>query len=334
MNILSFGDAVVAASSGKRHILLGNGFSIACRPKIFSYKALLEQADFSKAPEARAVFQALETNDFEAVIKLLNGGATLIGVFNGDAKLAAKFKNVANALKEILVRTVAQHHPDRPYSIKPDAYANCRSFLRNFDSYYTLNYDVLLYWALLNDDVDDFSLSKDDGFRDPEVDGAEYVSWLEYHRPNVHYLHGALHLFQDGSELIKYTWSRTDIPIIEQIRSALAAERYPLFVAEGTSRQKMTRIMNSAYLHKAYRSLSSIGGSLYVFGHSLADNDDHIYKAIRNSQVRRLFVSLFGDPSSADNKKIIQRANNVLSRSRGKQIEVQFFDAQSANVWG
>lgn len=33
-----------------RHLLLGNGFSIALKPDIFTYGSLYENADFSKAP--------------------------------------------------------------------------------------------------------------------------------------------------------------------------------------------------------------------------------------------------------------------------------------------
>ena len=56
----------------KRHLLLGNGFSIACRPNIFAYGRLFEQADFTKvSPTAKYAFTALGTQDFERVIKAL-----------------------------------------------------------------------------------------------------------------------------------------------------------------------------------------------------------------------------------------------------------------------
>jgi hypothetical protein len=49
MELMSFSDAIARSrSNGKPHVLLGNGFSIACRPDIFVYGKLFEQADFSK----------------------------------------------------------------------------------------------------------------------------------------------------------------------------------------------------------------------------------------------------------------------------------------------
>ena len=55
----------------KRHLLLGNGFSIALRPDIFSYQSLYENADFSKAPHAKKIFELLGTSDFETVIRAI-----------------------------------------------------------------------------------------------------------------------------------------------------------------------------------------------------------------------------------------------------------------------
>src|SRR5205814_1871712 len=52
------------SSSKKRHLLLGNGFSIALKPDIFSYGSLYENADFSAAPHVTRLFDALATQDF------------------------------------------------------------------------------------------------------------------------------------------------------------------------------------------------------------------------------------------------------------------------------
>jgi hypothetical protein len=45
---LSFEEALVdSAGFGRRHLLLGNGFSIACCGDVFHYGSLVNQADFS-----------------------------------------------------------------------------------------------------------------------------------------------------------------------------------------------------------------------------------------------------------------------------------------------
>jgi hypothetical protein len=56
---------------GNIHLLLGNGFSIALKPNIFSYGSLFENADFSDEPEIARLFGVLETQDFEIAIRHL-----------------------------------------------------------------------------------------------------------------------------------------------------------------------------------------------------------------------------------------------------------------------
>jgi hypothetical protein len=69
--IISFEEAL-AKSEGKKHLLLGNGFSRACRDDIFAYSALFQRADFSAlSPTARNAFDSLGTTDFEIVMKAL-----------------------------------------------------------------------------------------------------------------------------------------------------------------------------------------------------------------------------------------------------------------------
>lgn len=67
--MMTFASALEDAQRySKRHLLLGNGFSIACRPQIFLYGKLYENADFSKlSPTAKLAFEALGTQDFERV---------------------------------------------------------------------------------------------------------------------------------------------------------------------------------------------------------------------------------------------------------------------------
>ena len=269
-----------------RYLLLGNGFSIALRPDIFTYKSLYAHAELEDYPHLVKVFEDLGTEDFELVIKNLVNAARLLTVYAPDQiVLIRSLKDDAHLLKAILVQAIAKRHPDRPYDIQNEQYEACRVFLEPYGHIYTLNYDVLLYWTLMQDEIDDLELRPDDGFRHPEGDeDAPYVSWEEAHSPTIHYIHGALHLFDTGSQLVKFTWSKTDIPLLEQIRNALDEDRYPLFVAEGTSHSKMDRIMHNAYLHKSLRSFESCAksgtGTFVVYGHSLADNDQHVLRLI------------------------------------------------------
>jgi hypothetical protein len=346
MPLLTFEQAMAGIDgAAKRHLLLGNGFSIALKPDIFSYGSLYGNADFTAVPHIPRLFEALGTTDFEIVIRHLQSTATVVEVYRPSlVRLAARLRQDAALIKDALVSAVARRHPDRPYDVTARQYAACRVFLRRFDHIFTLNYDVLLYWALMQNEVDDLPLRPDDGFRHPEDDpDLPYVSWQQAHAATVSYLHGALHLFDRGSEITKYTWSKTDRAIVDQIREALDEDRYPLFVAEGTSDSKLERIMHNAYLHKALRSFEGCCGpaanAIVIYGHSLADNDAHVLRCIASGGARNLLISLYGDPNSPANREAIRNAEALAAlrqRRRGTRysLTVTFYDAASARVWG
>jgi hypothetical protein len=339
MTLLSFAEALQESERhSRRHVLLGNGFSIACRPGIFAYGKLYEQADFSKVSvTAKRAFVALGTQDFERVIKLLRDAAKLVRGYGGPDALADTFEADADGLRELLVQTIAASHPAWPGELTEDEYQACRSFLKHFSTVYTFNYDLLLYWAQMHT-PEGVAPSSDDGFRTPEDDfDASYVVWEpgQSHEQDMWFLHGALHVFDTGTEIQKYTWSKTGVRLINQIRDALSRNYFPLFVSEGTSDEKYERIRHSDYLAKAYRSFSSIQGALFVYGHSLAENDDHYLKCISRGKVSHVYIGIYGDPNSDGNKFIMRRAQQLAGRRRGRTaLNITYFDATTAKVWG
>lgn len=354
VNVLRFQDAIADSSRfKKRHLLLGNGFSIACRPTIFSYGSLFEQADFSSAPNLQAVFDAVKTTDFEHVIRMLEDASLVVPVYSSAAAgIARQMAGDAKNLKDILIRTVAGNHPSIPNEIEDLKFQACRRFLAYFlggkngdGKVYTLNYDLLLYWTLMHEDMgfdEPIDLAVNDGFGRGEDTEPEFVTWMgesSANRQRVYYLHGALHLFDAGAELQKYTWVNTGRPLLDQAREAMDSRKFPLFVAEGKSNQKLAKIKHSAYLYHAYKSFSSQMAqktdALFIFGHSLADNDQHILKKIARGKVPQIYVSLYGDPDGSWNRPI-REAATALTRSRGEEnpLAVSFFDAASAEVWG
>jgi hypothetical protein len=322
----------------KRHLLLGNGFSIACRPDIFLYGKLYENADFSKlSSTAKLGFQALGTQDFERVIKALRDAERVLTAYGADRKLTDVLSSDAAALRELLVQTIAASHPAWPGEIAEEEYAACRRFISHFDNIYTFNYDLLLYWAQMHTESGK-PPDSDDGFRKQEDNyDAGYVVWEsgQSHEQNMYFLHGALHVFDTGTEIQKYTWINTGVRLIDQIRHALKKGFFPVFVSEGTSAEKLERIRHNDYLAKAYRSFSEIGGALFVYGHSLAPNDEHYLKRIEKGKTSHVYVGIYGDPKSSANIHIVNRANQ-LSAARAasrRPLVVSFFDASTARVW-
>jgi hypothetical protein len=178
----------------------------------------------------------LGTTDFEVVIQALRQAVSLLPLYSTDHNALDHMAQHAETLKELLVQAIAGRHPERPSDISEKQYLSCRQFLANFAGesrnlkpnggkdlrahIFTLNYDLLLYWTLLHDQVTDWNaadplssvietteaLQHDDGFRAPDDDpAAAYVTWdgEENHYQNVYFLHGAVHLYDYGYELQK-----------------------------------------------------------------------------------------------------------------------------------
>lgn len=277
-------------------------------------------------------------------------------------------------MKNILVTAIAGRHPERPSDIIEEQYRACRAFLAHFVGddrdrrnaggkdlrgyIYTVNYDLLLYWALLHDQVVHWNaenpletvfeatqpLQHDDGFRAPDDEPeAPYVTWDAEGAAdgqNIHFLHGALHLFDSGPDVQKKCWERAGgVPLVDQIRAALDENKFPLFVSEGDTGSKLARIRHSGYLQRSLKSFAAVcrspTASLFIFGHSLAENDEHVLRQIEKGKVRNLYVSLHDNPNSESNRAIIGRARRIaLTRHERNPLDVTFFSAESAAVWG
>jgi hypothetical protein len=338
--VSTFKDALLKTTNKKR-LLLGNGFSIACREDIFTYEALLDEADFSKVSKTiPEIFKHFKTQDFEMIIKKLLDSSEIVKIYNQTTdNLSKNLKKDAEILKEVLVQVITKKHPGLPRDISDEEYKACAAFLSHFDKIYTLNYDLLLYWTIMYGI--EHSIWKepvDDGFAYEE--GEDYVTWENSHYQNIFFLHGGLHIFDNGTNFKKLTYTNTGVPLIEQIRSALAKGLYPHFVAEGSANEKQERINHSIFLDKGFRSLREIKEDLFIYGHSLASNDMHILDLIPNGKVSNLFISLYGDVNLPYNQQIIRQAF-LLKRRRETNdkksknpLNVFFYGAESANVWG
>jgi len=339
MSILSFDQALDKAKDTKtKHLMLGNGFSMALMPNIFSYGSLLDKAESQLSPFLRSSFDALDTTDFEVVMNALKQASSLVALYDKtNPTLAKTMKNDADGLKKILIKTIASRHPSSPSEITKTQYESCRKFLSNFKNIYTFNYDLLLYWVLLHE-PSAYEVLKNDGFCDPSNGNDNYVIWEPgNHGQNIYFLHGALHYFDSGDVIKKYTWKRTDIKLIDQIKEALDNHTYPLFVSEGSSTQKKDRIMHNIYLGRCYQSLPNLQGSLFIFGHSLSDQDNHILDIIPKNKVRYLFISTRVSDFDEIDPQIIRKT--IFFVEKRKQINskyplhVFFYNADSAHIW-
>ena len=150
----------------------------------------------------------------------------------------------------------------------------------------------------------------------------------------VLYLHGGLHLFRhnaDGTTFKKIAQQHQDLlSLFDEWDDAI-----PLFISEGTWKDKQSAINRNQYLSFAYERFSKHRGSLVVFGHSLSpDFDQHLLNAINKwrrydqrrmagGHVHRLVsISVYPGMGSAE---IIALKNRLIAAL--PQCEVLFFDS-------
>jgi hypothetical protein len=196
--------------------------------------------------------------------------------------------------------------------------------LKNFHSIFTLSYDLLLYWVIVHDATKEFS----DGFGlGQEVDGFRTMG--EGASCNTRYLHGALHLFLGPHREIRKRIV-TNTTIVSDITDTIRRTRQlPLFVAEGSSGQKLARINSVPYLHDCYEVLHHLSGAIFIFGHSAREEDRHIYDAIFARRVETVFFCVHRPEE--DWPGIRERLAPFCERN--KKIKVSYVDAATANVW-
>lgn len=343
-DVMSFDEALESANEfGKlypecsdKNVLLGNGFSIACCPEIFTYDSLFKSSNFSEC--IKKVFQEFKTNDFEKIIKKLNETLKICQIYNVKQSSIKQIYFDSEKIKKELVDVISNKHPEHQHRIKNYKYCSAFKFISNFNNIFTLNYDMLLYWILMFKERDAKILEqlnitlKDyaDGF------GRRYknapLNWYKNSLQNVFYLHGALHLFDDNLDIIKAE-TTDEFNLMESIKDRLNEETYPLIVTEGTSNEKLEKISHNKYLQNSYDKLNEISGTIFIHGHSLDKNDKHIFNQIKyNSYIKRVYISIFKPQNNIE--EIKDKAFTLLINKREeKPKELFYYDAESAHAW-
>jgi Domain of unknown function (DUF4917) len=232
VEVISFEDALRGAGGDSKNVLLGNGFSIAQGGNSFNYLSLLEKCGLPENHPIRNVFQVLDTFDFEEVMAALNHASKILDAY-GDKEKSDEFAMHSSELRDALIRAVHEVHPGVQFGIPAAQVENCATFLKHFDAIFTTNYDLLLYWVIVNKLKERFS----DGFGlGQSADGFRIFNPTAYCA--TYYLHGALHLFlSERRDTLKRVLEGNSI--IDDIAATIRDRRQlPLFVAEGTSSQK------------------------------------------------------------------------------------------------
>ncbi|MHA1215508.1 MAG: DUF4917 family protein [Candidatus Hodarchaeales archaeon] len=346
MELKSYQDIIQHLNKTKRtkHLLLGNGFSMAYDAGIFSYNALNKFIEKSNDNLLKKLFEIVNTKNFELIMQQLDNFCQLAEEFSSDKKLRAKIQAASETLKTSLLDAIKELHPEHVFKIPEEKSKSCAKFINTFlgsgGHVFTSNYDILLYWVLMRN-MDKIA-NAIDGFGRYAEESDEYQAYedLEFsdlewgkHRDeqNIHYLHGALPLFDAGISIVKEEYDTQDL-LLEKIKKRIANREYPIFVTAGDGKEKLTHIMHNQYLSHCYDQLSSLDGSLVTFGFNFGKHDEHIIDAINIAAKHRKKTppklwSIYIGVYSKDDKKYIE---SIAGKFKCK---VNLYDSKTVNVW-
>lgn len=340
----SFSEVMAGLAKKKRQasLLIGNGFSMAYDKEIFSYNALYDFLISQDDPLLTKLFGVIKTKNFELVMKQLGTTLALLDAFGSEPGLKAQLNEAQYKLKTNLLESIKSLHPEHVFKMADEKSAACASFLSSFlDSggqVFSTNYDLLLYWVMMRNNlgnhVDGFGrdiLNPDDLKTGAEAEYSELYWGPNRDEQNVHYLHGALHLFDGGATVVKEQYT-PDAYLLQNISDRLSNGEYPIFVTAGDGEEKLEHIRHNQYLTHCYDRLSELSGSLVTFGFNFGEYDEHIIEAINKAHAARsyedklwsVYIGVYSDADKA----------HIESISHKFQCKVHTFDAKTANVWG
>lgn len=317
-----------------KSLILGNGASIAIH-KDFAYSTLFSVADEKGwLANAALIFAKLGTTDFEYVLLACWYAEQINAALETpSAEISAAYEKVRMALIES-VHCVHPLHADVAADLQ-----RIGTFASAFPTVVSLNYDLTLYWAMLV-----FNSVNGAWFKDAFKNGEFQVDWKYLRQPYgcatgatlVFYPHGSLAFARDylGYETKISVNEEAARDLLKTITLSWSSGNYvPLFVSEGTSKQKVAAIRRSHYLSNVYeRVLPSLGESLVVFGWSFDERDWHVLDAISISPPKRMAVSVFTGKSDKDQQEFCRHVLTAVDR-RMPGTKIIFFDSRSQGCW-
>jgi hypothetical protein len=308
-------------------LILGNGASIALHSG-FRYESLYDAAkELGHLSDTVAqVFKKFETTDFELVLRRLSQACLVNRALSLDSEVVEEAHRV---VRQALISTVRDNHIsyDKVVPHLPAAWA----YMQRFKTVLSLNYDLIVYWALMASKVSIGPWFKDafknDSFRD---------DWETVREPYmtakgsslVFYPHGNLILARSslGLEMKVAVGSGPNLlnSVLNKWNSGGVT---PLFVSEGTSENKKHSIENTSYMHRVLREvIPKMGESLVIYGWSVSNQDQHIVQQLRHAGIQRVAISTHGDDSEF-RRRVRQTFENIGVKN------VVFFDSESPGCW-
>ncbi len=298
----------------QKNLLLGNGFSCRCW-KQFSYEKIFENSQLS--PYIKSYFSPYNIN-YESVIEQLEYEGHIYEQCCDVPEARYYIGDNIEAVKLDLKIGISNSHPKK-HNLNNTTWNWVIYFISRFNNIFTLNYDHLLYWAIM--DIND---SYNDGFSyNSPYDNIWTNRW---DNQNIFYLHGANFLFADNNNNTFKVKATRKHSLQERIDNYIKFGDIPLSIVEGNYLDKLDKIKNNPYLRFCYNQLSNISGILVIYGVSFNDNDTHIFNALnKNRNINKIYISVY-----QNDENVINNAKKIFNyRILTKSLQVYFYNAES-----
>lgn len=311
----------VEESADWKGLLVGNGASMVVWPS-FGYRSLFgiaTSADVSHSltEDDESLFEAFNTTNFEHVLASLKTASVVNDALGIETdELAERYGSIQRALFEAVH---AVHVPwDR---VGTRTIPRLYKILRDYKFVYSTNYDLLLYWASMERGGKGFldyfwGAGKTFAISDTEI-WTIREGWTR-----ILFLHGGIHLrrLRDGGTRKALA---EEGAILDQFVSGVRDDESPLLISEGDSEDKLASIRSSDYLTFAYQMFANHAEGLVVFGHSLADQDDHLVAPMKTWRENPVAIGIRPD----EDRDVIIEAKDRFRSRLSPMKNIVFFDS-------
>ena len=315
------------------HLLVGNGLSIQARLPFITSVINQYASTYPLGQRAIELIRNIPSLSPEDSLAYLQN-------FPVANPRTGESETEYSLLRDALMRAIADAHPDGIDAIYMRMRQSVANFFNRFDTVFTTNYDLLPYWTIRHDLLQDtFS----DGFAevklfdDLDVQYSEFTSAPKASTRTLWYLHGSLNIYNEEERSLQINWDSTQESLHDIFLQRYSRGQSPVIVLEGTSKRKRMAIDIDPYLSVALANLGQIEGALVTFGFGFSWQDSHIIDAIlQNQNLEALYVGLHGDYFSPENLALWYRIERrrLLAYEEGNDTDMQILPYRSNGAFG
>ena len=202
--------------------------------------------------------------------------------------------------------------------------------ITNFGNIFTTNYDLYLYWIIMN--IKERDEKQENHYQDLfwyKKDENEYTYFAG--KPlgcskKIFYLHGALFIYQKYySEQKKIKRNKAE-KLIDLISKEIHRGNIPIFISESEGRIKEEAIRKNEYLNFCLQELEASNNPIMIFGNTLYQVDKHLIEAIKKTQ-RNIYYCIYTKGKNLSS--ILKEKHSFSEKFNIEKWNVEFVDAET-----